>query len=66
MSFKEANVCINGHTLTLAQSMTLRVAIGSFLIDVNNPEFASELGPIGEGYRRCLGEISLMLHKTEV
>lgn len=32
----EARITINGKTLTDAQAMTLRVALGLFLMDMNN------------------------------
>lgn len=53
----EAEVIINGRTLNFAQSMTLRVALSSFLMYCNNKE--NDIGPISEGYAdACRG----MLH----
>lgn len=50
----EADVVINGKPLTFAESMTLRVAITSFLMQVSNQETAELLGPISVGYRELL------------
>jgi len=53
----EAEVTINGVTLTFAESMTLRVAVTSFLMQVSNPETAALLGPVSVGYRDQLMNI---------
>lgn len=37
MEVKEANIVINGVTLSFAQSMTLRVALSSFLLEMRDP-----------------------------
>jgi hypothetical protein len=47
----EADITINGRALTFAESMTLRVAIGSFRLSLSNPEMRSGLGPqLAENY----------------
>ena len=44
----EATITIDGHTLTEGQSMSVRVAITAFLMELNNDkELARGLGQIG-------------------
>jgi hypothetical protein len=40
----EATVTINGRALSFAQSMTLRVAVGSFRISLSDPAYARAVG----------------------
>jgi hypothetical protein len=56
----EADITINGVRLSFAESMTVRVALGSFLMHVSDP--TCELGPIRDGYRRHLENVSRILH----
>lgn len=58
----EASITINGVALTFAESMTVRVALGSFLMYVNDEKTAKDLGPIADGYRRQLESVSRILH----
>jgi hypothetical protein len=58
----EASITVNGVALTFAESMTMRVALGSFLMYVSDPETAGKLGPIADGYREQLQSISRILH----
>ena len=58
----EADVTINGVRLSFAEAMTLRVAVSSFRMFVNNPESRQALGAIAGGYEGQLQRIeSLML-----
>jgi hypothetical protein len=50
----EATITIDGKTLTVGQSMAVRVAITSFLMD---KDMIKELGPIGPAYERRLTEV---------
>lgn len=54
----EADVSINGVELNFAQSMTLRVAVSSFLMSCQN----TELGEIGSLYAERCSEILKILH----
>lgn len=54
MSHREADIMINGVTLTHAQSMAVRVAVTSFLMDL--PERLADLGPIGPLYQARHGQ----------
>lgn len=53
----EAEVIINGVQLTFAESLTLRVAVTSFLMQVSTPETTALLGPVSAGYRTNLMSI---------
>lgn len=57
-------IIINGHTLTNAQAMTVRVALGSFLMDLKTHGLGDdEHGRhMTEGYRRALVEIIRLMH----
>ena len=46
----EATITIDGHTLTVGQSMSVRVTITAFLMELNDKEFAESLGQIGIHY----------------
>lgn len=54
----EADVMVNGIELNFAQSMTLRVALSSFLMCCN----AVELGEIGPLYAARCREILELIH----
>jgi hypothetical protein len=53
-NFDEATITIDGEPLTLAQSMTLRVALASFLMDIEAHGLGEDkIGKeIAEGYLR--------------
>jgi hypothetical protein len=57
----EPNVIINGHILSEAQAMTLRVAIGNFLITLRDDDFMRDLGAVGPHYRDRLIEIERLM-----
>jgi hypothetical protein len=47
----EPDVTINGHELTFAQAMALRVAVGSMRISLNDAETAAAMGKqLAENY----------------
>lgn len=60
----EPKITINGHELTEAQAMTVRVAVNSFLVEMSNP---GALGhddqgrAIANGYRKRAKEILWMM-----
>lgn len=54
----EATITIDGHKLTEGQSMSVRVAITAFLMELkNDKQFADSLGLIGIGYQARLTEV---------
>lgn len=60
----EADVTINGERLTFAQSMTLRVAIGSFLMSLGDHEMRKALGPeLARGYEARANEINVHIFR---
>jgi hypothetical protein len=58
---KEADIIINGQRLTFAQSMTLRVAIGSFLIELSDKKYMERLGETGVLYQARASEIQQLI-----
>jgi hypothetical protein len=42
--------------------MTVRVAIGNFMLELENDDFRKELGEIGPGYLKRLREIVKIMH----
>jgi hypothetical protein len=47
----EADITINGRTLSFAESMTLRVAIGSFRLSLSDDDMRRGLGePLASNY----------------
>ncbi len=58
---KEAQVTIGGVELTFAQSMALRVAVGSMLLDLNDKKYRRDLGDVAEFYQARLGEIEKLM-----
>lgn len=62
---KEADIIINGVKLSDAESMTLRVALGSFTIDlINNGMGKDEVGKtICNNYLRHSRNIVNLIHK---
>lgn len=60
----EAIITINGHTLTHGQSMTLRVAVTSYLSEMSTTGALGDDSPGGrirEGYQQRLLEILRLL-----
>ena len=61
MNATEANIKINGHSLSFAQSMTVRVAIEMFAMDLNGKEIAD----IEKGYMARIREIRKYLYEEQ-
>jgi hypothetical protein len=61
MSKKEADITINGYNLTSGQSMAVRVAISSMLMDLSEPEYMKEMGEIGLNYQERLSEVQSII-----
>jgi hypothetical protein len=61
---KEPTIVINGVTLSEAQAMTVRVAIGSFAISLNDGLLdGPDLRGISEGYKRCIDDIHRIIQQ---
>lgn len=58
----EPNIVINGITLNTGQSMTVRVALTSFLMELNE-EYAELLGPVGPLYKTAASEVFDIMNK---
>lgn len=63
---KEAEIVINGVKLTHAQSMSVRAAVSSMLMDLAEPELVRALGMIGPLYKAKLGEVMTMIIKGTI
>lgn len=64
--FAEPDITINGTALTFAQAMTLRVAIGQFLMGLQEPDALGddEHGLVmTKAYKARAGEIMQLMHK---
>ena len=62
---KEARVLINGVELNSAQSMSLRVAVSSMLMHLNDdPKYRKGLGKIAKGYQSRLTEVENLIHQN--
>jgi hypothetical protein len=61
MRISEPHIIINGQPLTIAQAMTVRVAIGEFLLTLQDEDFMRDLGPIGPHYKERLIEIAKLM-----
>jgi hypothetical protein len=60
----EATITIDGHTLTEGQSMSVRVALTLFLMELSNDkEFAEGLGQLAITYHARLTEVLRMIHE---
>lgn len=58
----EPSITIEGRELSLAEAMSLRVAVGSLRISLHDPGFRAGLGPIADAYDKHLERIEgLML-----
>lgn len=53
----EPKIQIGEWTLSEAQAMAVRVAVTNFHMEVSDPEFAAELGPISGPYKDRLAEV---------
>jgi hypothetical protein len=60
----EADITINGTSLTFAQSMTVRVALGHFQMTLAGDDFARALGPVAANYKDRLGEVMQLVRRT--
>jgi hypothetical protein len=66
IDLNEADIVINGVKLNTAQSMTLRVAISMFIMDMKQPNAlgGDETGEgIRQGYLRNAGEVQGIIFK---
>jgi len=61
---QEADITISGIQLNTAQSMTVRVAVTSMLMRMDDDESRAELGEIGDLYRARLVEVQGLIAKT--
>lgn len=58
----EPDITINGTPLTVAQAMTVRVAVGNFMIDLTqDDDFIRDVGEIAALYRERLKEINILM-----
>lgn len=57
MKLREADIRINGAQLSFTQSMTVRVALGSFFLDLHDEDFARVVGADTAEYLARLEEI---------
>ncbi len=58
---EEANVIINGKRLNIGESMTLRVALNNFLIDLGTYDDGSEIWKLYESAAKQI--LKLMMEK---
>jgi len=61
---KEAKISIDGTELTEAQSMAVRMAVGSQLMDLANDEHRRELGDIAAPNQGRLSEVQTIILRT--
>lgn len=62
----EPTITIDGHKLTEGQSMSVRVAITAFLMELkNDKQFADSLGLIGIAYQARLTEVMHIILNNE-
>lgn len=61
----EATISINGRLLTYAESMTVRVALGAFLISLSGEGLGTDVVGRGicEGYKRCIRDVLNIVHR---
>lgn len=59
----EPNIVVNGVTLSTAEAMTVRVALGSFAITLQEG-FGEDPSSVAlvEGYQRCIDRIHHIIH----
>jgi hypothetical protein len=62
---REPHIIINGHELSEAQAMTVRVALTLFGMELENDQFRDDLGGMGRLYQMRQREIvALMVKET--
>lgn len=61
ITLSEADITINGKPLNFAQSMVVRVAVSSFLMELDDPDYRKGLGPVADGYEARLQEVQAMI-----
>lgn len=61
---EEADITINGEALTFAQSMTVRMAVSTFLLHLRDEDFAKSLGRVGDNYRDRLREVEALIMRS--
>jgi hypothetical protein len=57
----EPIIIINGKPLTIAQAMTVRVAINNFMLELQDDDFMRNLGDVGRLYKERLTEIAKLM-----
>ncbi|MGH9900213.1 MAG: hypothetical protein ACRD68_00045 [Pyrinomonadaceae bacterium] len=64
MTFDEPEIAIEGTALSVGQSMAVRVAVSSFLLELQDEEMARGLGEkLADGYRARLTEVARLMAK---
>jgi hypothetical protein len=59
----EATIIVNGHRLSFAESLSVRVAIGGFRIQLSDAEFRAALGAeLAEQYDHHLTAVEHYIH----
>lgn len=58
---KEPSIVINGVQLTPAEAMTVRVAVGTFAITLNEGTSTELNSTIREGYQRCIDRVHALM-----
>lgn len=59
---KEAHIRIGAYVLSEGQSMAVRVAVSSFLVELEDDEFRNGLGPeLADAYKTRLSEVATLL-----
>lgn len=66
MTFKESTITINGKPLTMAQAMTIRVAVGTLAMSLMDDEALGDDSTglaITQGYRGAIGDIYKLMQE---
>lgn len=58
----EPTIVINGIPLTFPESLVIRVAVSSFLMQLSDPDYRKALGPIAEGYEYHLTAVARKMY----
>jgi len=60
----EPTIIINDELLNFAQAMSIRVAIGSMLISLSDPNYCNEIGSVlASNYKDRLSEVEILMHR---
>lgn len=63
--FDEPDIVINGVRLSVGQSLSTRVAVELYMLELEDEQFRKDMGRVGDNYQARLREVRTLMSKKE-